>query len=264
MRANTKKKHNMGKRFAILIGVAATGVMALGAQTAAPAQAVVKYDTKVTLGLHDHDRFTYWVQSKVKKACERGRRVDLFAVRPGADRRVGTARSKYRHGRARGANAVITARKGGRGAWYAKVRREVHDQFVCGGDRSELHDDRDSVVRALGAQTALAGGESVDSTPPDLQLKGPKKQSPQNAKPIGAPQVCVGDPYPCNFIVLMSCGDEACTVRATGRLTNVKRYKLAGSAACAPRRVTRSAWGRCCGRRRSAERCARRSPRART
>ena len=35
MRANTKKKHDMGKRFAILIGVAATGVMALGAQTGA-------------------------------------------------------------------------------------------------------------------------------------------------------------------------------------------------------------------------------------
>ncbi len=34
MRAKTKKKHNMGKRFAILIGVAAVGVMALGAQTA--------------------------------------------------------------------------------------------------------------------------------------------------------------------------------------------------------------------------------------
>jgi hypothetical protein len=38
-------------------------------------------------------------------------------------------------------------------------------------------------VMALGAQTALAGGESVDSTPPDLQLSGPKKQSPQNAGP---------------------------------------------------------------------------------
>ena len=34
MRANTKKKHEMGKRFAIVIGVAAAGVMALGAQTA--------------------------------------------------------------------------------------------------------------------------------------------------------------------------------------------------------------------------------------
>ena len=34
MRAETKKKHNIGKRFAIVIGVAAVGVMALGAQTA--------------------------------------------------------------------------------------------------------------------------------------------------------------------------------------------------------------------------------------
>ena len=35
MRANTKKKHVMGRRFAIVIGVAAVGVMALGAQTGA-------------------------------------------------------------------------------------------------------------------------------------------------------------------------------------------------------------------------------------
>ena len=34
MRADTKKKHKMGKRFAIVVGVAAVGVMALGAQTA--------------------------------------------------------------------------------------------------------------------------------------------------------------------------------------------------------------------------------------
>jgi hypothetical protein len=33
MRANTKKKHEIGRRFAVLIGVAAVGVMALGAQT---------------------------------------------------------------------------------------------------------------------------------------------------------------------------------------------------------------------------------------
>jgi Ca2+-binding RTX toxin-like protein len=39
MRAQTKKKHEMGKRFAILIGVAAVGVMALGAQTGAQTQA---------------------------------------------------------------------------------------------------------------------------------------------------------------------------------------------------------------------------------
>ena len=40
----------MGKRFAIVIGVA-TGVMALGAQTATAAPEVVKYDTRLTITL---------------------------------------------------------------------------------------------------------------------------------------------------------------------------------------------------------------------
>ena len=44
MRAHGRKD-NMGNRFAIVIGVAAAGVMALGAQTAA-APDVVKYDTE--------------------------------------------------------------------------------------------------------------------------------------------------------------------------------------------------------------------------
>jgi hypothetical protein len=39
----------MGKRFAIVIGVAAAGVMALGAQTATAAPDVVKYETKLTI-----------------------------------------------------------------------------------------------------------------------------------------------------------------------------------------------------------------------
>ena len=39
MRAHTKKKHEIRKRFAIVIGVAAAGVMALGAQTGAQSQA---------------------------------------------------------------------------------------------------------------------------------------------------------------------------------------------------------------------------------
>ena len=73
-------------------------------------------------------------------------------------------------------------------------------------------------VMALGAQMALAGGDPVDSTPPDLQLSGPKKQSPQKAG------FC--DSKACNVIVLVSCGDEACTARATGKLTNVKMDKL--------------------------------------
>jgi hypothetical protein len=78
-------------------------------------------------------------------------------------------------------------------------------------------------VMALGAQTALAGGESVDSTPPDLQLSGPKKQSPQNARPCAPPvtEIC-GD---AELEVRVSC-DEVCTVRVTGKLTNVKMDKL--------------------------------------
>ena len=75
-------------------------------------------------------------------------------------------------------------------------------------------------VMALGAQTALAGGESVDSTPPDLQLSGPKKQSPQNAGR------CDQIVRACDVIVQVSCGGEACTARATGKLTNVKMDKL--------------------------------------
>jgi len=41
----------MDKRFAIVIGVAAAGVMALGAQSAAAAPDVVKYDTELTIAV---------------------------------------------------------------------------------------------------------------------------------------------------------------------------------------------------------------------
>ena len=44
----------LGRRFAIVIGVAATGVMALGAQTAAAAPNVIKYDTKLTITREGH------------------------------------------------------------------------------------------------------------------------------------------------------------------------------------------------------------------
>ena len=73
-------------------------------------------------------------------------------------------------------------------------------------------------VMALGAQTALATGESVDSTPPDLQLSGPKKQSPQDDG------LC--DRQRCDLQVKASCGDRWCTARAKGRLTNVNKDKL--------------------------------------
>ena len=56
MRAHGREDE-MGKRFAIVIGVAATGVMALGAQTAAAAGEFVKYDTDLTITV-DRGRFS--------------------------------------------------------------------------------------------------------------------------------------------------------------------------------------------------------------
>jgi hypothetical protein len=73
-------------------------------------------------------------------------------------------------------------------------------------------------VMALGAQTATPStGESVDNVPPDLQLSGPKRQSPQ-ANSCGSLR--------CDLRVQASCGDEECTARANGKLTNVKNDKL--------------------------------------
>jgi hypothetical protein len=49
MRAETKGKHRMGRRFALVIGVAAVGVIALGAQTAIAKNVIVRPNgTKVT------------------------------------------------------------------------------------------------------------------------------------------------------------------------------------------------------------------------
>jgi hypothetical protein len=76
-------------------------------------------------------------------------------------------------------------------------------------------------VMALGAQTASSTtGDPVDSTPPDLQLSGPKKQETQNR--IGSAACDTGE---CRLKVLVTVS-EPCTVRATGKLTNVKMDKL--------------------------------------
>jgi hypothetical protein len=87
-------------------------------------------------------------------------------------------------------------------------------------------------VMALGAQTASSTtADPVDSTPPDLQLSGPKKQDPQRDVrwgKEGQAEVRRGwgcDRYLCNVIVQVDV-DEACTLRATGKLTNVKMDKL--------------------------------------
>ena len=76
MRAQ-RREDEMGKRFAIVIGVAAAGVMALGAQTAAAASrssSTTRSDTKVTI--HRDPGFFYGlpsVESEVWK-CVLGRR----------------------------------------------------------------------------------------------------------------------------------------------------------------------------------------------
>jgi hypothetical protein len=83
----------MGKRYATVIGLAAAGVMALGAQTAA-APKVVKYDTKVTITRESHPGDgADWhggLKSKARK-CVEGRRVVLLRQRPGPDRRLGSS-----------------------------------------------------------------------------------------------------------------------------------------------------------------------------
>ncbi len=131
----------MRKRFAIVIGVAAAGVMALGAQTATAAPEVVKYNTKLSFNWdRPHDGTALFhgggggVQSKVRK-CERGRRVVLFKQRPGADRKFATAESN-----GSGDYGVVppkgTLRRGDR--LYAEVKREVrNDGDVCRAARSE-------------------------------------------------------------------------------------------------------------------------------
>ena len=81
----------MGKRFAIVIGVAAAGVMALGPQTAGARPEVVKYDAKVTIHRIKAGAGPYFhgsVESKVRK-CMDGRRVVVFKKRPGADQKDG-------------------------------------------------------------------------------------------------------------------------------------------------------------------------------
>jgi hypothetical protein len=85
-------------------------------------------------------------------------------------------------------------------------------------------------VMALGAQTATSSTVGpVDRTPPDLQLSGPKKQNP-TIRPGSCPgalscRACDGTS--CDVIVKASCGDEKCHARATGKLTKVKKEKLA-------------------------------------
>jgi hypothetical protein len=137
MRAHTKKKHGMGKRFAVVIGVAAVGVMALGAQTgAAASEGVVSYGTKVTI-LKDQRILHGRVRSEGGSKCRVGREVILFAKRPGPDRRLGADRSGPGHGPAFFWE-VHVKNKDIKAPLYAKVTPKVGDGFVCRGDTSAI------------------------------------------------------------------------------------------------------------------------------
>jgi hypothetical protein len=129
----------MGRRFAILIGVAATGVMALGAQTgAAASEGIVSYGTTVTI-LEDRFILHGRVRSEGGSKCRVGREVILFKKRPGPDRKLGATRSTPRLG-PKGYLGVwwLERQNAEPGRFYAKATRKVGDGFVCLADRSPI------------------------------------------------------------------------------------------------------------------------------
>jgi hypothetical protein len=191
MRANTKKKHGMGKRFAILIGVAAAGVIALGAQTvmaqtAAEAPAVVKYDTTLTI-THEAGNPAGWHGRLLtdRKECMGGRRVILFKRQPGADRKLGTDRSLFDpHAWITGTLPQAVPVYGPAGQWgvkpapldgrvYARVSPKVGDGFLCRADRSRTikngdlcfehpsfcSTDMEEAIRAIDEPSRTGGSE---------------------------------------------------------------------------------------------------------
>jgi len=173
MRAHGRK-YEMGRRFAILIGLAATGVMALGAQTgAAASEGVVEYDSKVTIRWQSSiprdwsctpapaagrtpcvpGRFVrelwhgnvysergltpHGLPTKQGTKCMYGRQVILFRKRPGPDRKLGATRSTPDDTNGF-YNGVWKVRAPERGRVYAKVTPKVGDGFVCLADYSHV------------------------------------------------------------------------------------------------------------------------------
>ena len=126
----------MTKRFAIVIGVAAAGAMALGAQTAA---AVPTYGTHLTITADRGPLFHGFVDVRggedVRK-CEVERRVVLFRQRPGPDAQLGTDRSEPTNHHAGGWGVKVHRAQLG---WrvYAKAEHKVRDRYVCAPARSE-------------------------------------------------------------------------------------------------------------------------------
>jgi hypothetical protein len=81
-----------------------------------------------------------------------------------------------------------------------------------------------------GPTAALAGNGVTTPTPsPDLQLSGKKRQHPTIGRGRGSgcgPHSLRAD---CAVKVVASCGADACTARAEGKLTKVKNDKLDGA-----------------------------------
>ncbi len=129
----------MGKRFGIVIGVAAAGVMALGTQTAAAAT----YNTKLTITEARGHLIWGHVYSGGGRKCEVGRRVTLFKQKPGADRKIVAVRSGGRWRLTGAGTWGLGVPQGSlpvKAGWrvYAKVTRKVGDGFVCISDRSPI------------------------------------------------------------------------------------------------------------------------------
>ncbi|HEV8246515.1 MAG TPA: hypothetical protein VGP93_12135, partial [Polyangiaceae bacterium] len=120
----------MGKRFAIVIGVAALAVAvpALAGQTA-------KFDSRVTLPPPQKHPFHGVVRS-IKHACEVHRKVKVFWQRPGPDRLLGGGTDWSNRSGNWSARQLVLAE----GDYYAKVMRSKKNaagtSFVCRGDRS--------------------------------------------------------------------------------------------------------------------------------
>jgi hypothetical protein len=144
MRAHGRK-YDMGKRFTLLIGLAAAGVMALGAQTGtAASEGVVEYNTRLTI-------FKDWAdlhgEVRSNRKCRVGREVIVFRKRPGPDRKLGATRSgSERVGVHNWWVRVKGLKKQGPGRpdlgrVYAKATPKVGDGFVCRGDYSWVLSD---------------------------------------------------------------------------------------------------------------------------
>ena len=214
MRAQTRGKHKIGKRFAVVIGVAALGVMALGAQTAAQTQSPTPPgQAPVTC----HGTAATIVGTDVNERLTGSQGPDVIVGLGGNDTLSGL-----------GGNDKIC---GGSGK----------DTLYGGQGNDTLYGDEGTYDRCVGGQgkrdrasqcevdrTADKGPTgSVDRIPPDLKLWGPTKQDPVIAPGTDcsdpkAPSACLR----ADVIVTFSCDEKCPTVRATGKLTNVRSPKL--------------------------------------